>query len=398
LRRRIVSVFVAVILFAGVFELAIDIKPVKASATICIRSDGSIDPPTAPILTFDNMTYTLTSNINETLLIQRDNIVFNGGGFSIQGAGEAFNGIEMWGRSNVTVKNVKIIDTRNAMFIADCDSSFFVNNTFVNSAFHGLLLQGLSSFNYMLNNTALYNYIAIALTDYTNCSTVAGNNISDNDFGIYVHYSHYNTICHNMLFSNREPYDGFGIGLYHAFHNEVFQNTALRNIEGFRVYGGSTDNRFFHNSFINNSKQVSYPSWSQPGGNCWNDSYPSGGNYWSNYSGTDIFSGPYQNLTGSDGIGDTPYIIDANNTDYYPLMTTFPLLAWDITGPTMWVPDGKCDIRDVALIALHFGSVVGDGKYDVRADITGPIYLVRDGKIDIRDVALVAIHFGEEYM
>jgi hypothetical protein len=33
-----------------------------------------------------------------------------------------------------------------------------------------------------------------------------------------------------------------------------------------------------------------------------------------------LYSGPGQNLPGSDGIGDTPYVIDANNTDHYPLM------------------------------------------------------------------------------
>ena len=77
--------------------------------------------------------------------------------------------------------------------------------------------------------------------------------------------------------------------------------------------------------------------------------------------------------------------------------TSAQFMPWDITGPTMWVPDWKCDIRDVALVALLFGSVDGDGRYETRADITGPEYLVKDGKIDIRDIALVALHFGEEY-
>ncbi len=75
-----------------------------------------------------------------------------------------------------------------------------------------------------------------------------------------------------------------------------------------------------------------------------------------------------------------------------------PRIPWDITGPTMWVPDGKCDMRDVALAAKLYGSIEGDGKYDVRADITGPTYLVPDGKIDMRDVALVAKHYGEIYV
>jgi hypothetical protein len=72
-------------------------------------------------------------------------------------------------------------------------------------------------------------------------------------------------------------------------------------------------------------------------------------------------------------------------------------VQWDITGPTAWVPDGKCDMRDIGLVASLFGSVESDGTYDARADITGPTYLVKDGKIDMRDVGLVASHFGETY-
>jgi hypothetical protein len=33
-----------------------------------------------------------------------------------------------------------------------------------------------------------------------------------------------------------------------------------------------------------------------------------------------LYSGPYQNETSSDAIGDKPYVIDANNIDHYPLM------------------------------------------------------------------------------
>lgn len=49
--------------------------------------------------------------------------------------------------------------------------------------------------------------------------------------------------------------------------------------------------------------------------NRWDNGYPSGGNHWSDYTGADI---------NGDGIGDTPYIVDANNTDHYPLMTPYP--------------------------------------------------------------------------
>jgi hypothetical protein len=50
--------------------------------------------------------------------------------------------------------------------------------------------------------------------------------------------------------------------------------------------------------------------------NSWDAGYPSGGNYWSDYSGVD------SNL---DGIGDTPYVIDSSNVDHYPLVRPFRL-------------------------------------------------------------------------
>jgi len=53
--------------------------------------------------------------------------------------------------------------------------------------------------------------------------------------------------------------------------------------------------------------------------NVWDDGYPSGGNYWSDYTGVDVKGGPDQDLPGSDGIGDTPYVLDTNNRDRYPL-------------------------------------------------------------------------------
>ncbi len=68
--------------------------------------------------------------------------------------------------------------------------------------------------------------------------------------------------------------------------------------------------------------------------NVWDDGYPSGGNYWSDYACVDLYGGPYHNETGSDGIGDTLYVIDANNQDRYPLMGSFSFFnagTWDET-------------------------------------------------------------------
>jgi len=67
-------------------------------------------------------------------------------------------------------------------------------------------------------------------------------------------------------------------------------------------------------------------------------------------------------------------------------------MVGDVTGPDGW-PDGKCDIRDVALVALYFGQSVPPAP--PNCDITGPTLGVPDGIVDIRDIATVALHFGE---
>jgi hypothetical protein len=59
----------------------------------------------------------------------------------------------------------------------------------------------------------------------------------------------------------------------------------------------------------------------------------------------------------------------------------------DISGP-QGVYDGKVDMRDVGLVARHFGEKVPP------ADPNWDIY--EDGKIDMRDIGIVARHFGEQ--
>lgn len=78
----------------------------------------------------------------------------------------------------------------------------------------------------------------------------------------------------------------------------------------------SSNNSIHHNDFFGNSHQF----YTYDSTNVWDDSYPSGGNYWSDYSGVDVKRGPGQDLPGSDGIGDTPYVIDSDNQDRYPIV------------------------------------------------------------------------------
>jgi len=112
--------------------------------------------------------------------------------------------------------------------------------------------------------------------------------------------------------------EGFQKGIFLSDSNNntvIGNNVTASELDGIYLYS-SSNNTLYHNNFINNTSQVV----SLSSTNTWDNGYPSGGNYWSDYNGTDLYSGQYQNVTGSDGIGDTPYVIDANNTDHYPLM------------------------------------------------------------------------------
>jgi len=104
-------------------------------------------------------------------------------------------------------------------------------------------------------------------------------------------------------------------------------NLILNNSVGI-LLDVSSNNSVCHNNFVNNTCQV----YTYESVNVWDNGYPSGGNYWSDYKGVDLCSGHHQNETESDGISDTRYTIDANNVDRFPLaapITTFDAGAWN---------------------------------------------------------------------
>ncbi|MBA7691642.1 hypothetical protein ES703_100193 [subsurface metagenome] len=98
-------------------------------------------------------------------------------------------------------------------------------------------------------------------------------------------------------------------------NNTLSNNTCENNNYGILLYS-SSNNLIYHNNFINNDNQAY-----DDGTNTWDDGYPSGGNYWSDYASEDENRGENQDIPGSDGIGDTPYYIPGDsNRDRYPLM------------------------------------------------------------------------------
>jgi hypothetical protein len=137
--------------------------------------------------------------------------------------------------------------------------------------------------------------------------------------------------------------------------NDLVIGNDLNTVGDFELYLVSTGNTtIYHNNF---HYAGTLSAVVQIGSNAtWDDGYPSGGNYWSDYNGTDSYKGPYQNETGSDGIGDTAYVIDANNLDNYPLMSPWISIVGDLNG------DGKVSLADLQLLAQVYMSKPGDSN------------------------------------
>jgi parallel beta-helix repeat protein len=202
------------------------------------------------------------------------------------------------------------------MWIADSSGNIVSGNTITQNNFQGIILESC------FNDTASENNVSGNYGDgiyvYEGCSneTVSGNTVSGNSAdGIGVDTCANITVSGNNVTGNAES----GVALYSSSGSNVSGNSAVGNGCGISLTT-SLNNTIYHNNMINNVKQAAI-SGSEP--NTWDEGYPSGGNYWSDYNGKDLYSGPYQNVTGSDGIGDTPYVIDANNTDHYPLMNPY---------------------------------------------------------------------------
>lgn len=152
---------------------------------------------------------------------------------------------------------------------------------------------------------------------YRNCDNVTIRDLdaSENQLGLNIYGLRGNLRIHRNNLEDNSLYGIFIQGVSPWSRINITQNNIADNkltgiyIEG---YFGNELN-VYHNDFINNYVTI-YTS--QSSNMNWDDGYPSGGNYWSNYEER------YPNATEIDdsGIWDTPYVIDANNQDNYPLV------------------------------------------------------------------------------
>ena len=173
---------------------------------------------------------------------------------------------------------------------------------------------------FIIQNSATANGILIS----SNRNIIENNTLEGNAAGIQIASSNDNTIIGNMITGNSRA----GIFLRNAKNNLIEGNQITKNALGITLDEQSAADTITFNTFSNTENVLSKGTGLQ-----WESPYEMSymylgrtftgrlGNYWSDYRGTD------QN---SDGIGDTPYVVesglnrnpaaDQNEVDPAPLM------------------------------------------------------------------------------
>jgi parallel beta-helix repeat protein len=329
----------------NVVVLSIAFILVLASSFVGYQAVSS-PPPFTPLPSGSISTLTITTDttltedyFNTTIVIGADDITLDGHGHWIIGPSpdyiyypdtedvmpNATIGILLKGRTGVTIKNCRVTSFTFGYYLDSSDGNILQENVATNNG-DGFFL-GESEWNTLQGNMANDNvFIGFVLESSSDNifrdntaigsgddppngfelgrsfrNTFQGNTVNANLNGFALDEADGNIFRGNMVINN--TLSGFMVG--NSSDNLLTGNTVSNNT--IEIWWGS-NNRIYHNNFVDNHQQftIKYSV------NTWDDGYPSGGNYWSDYIGVDA---------NCDGIGDTPYVIDENNIDQFPLMT-----------------------------------------------------------------------------
>ena len=267
----------------------------QSTATIHILPDGSIDPANAP-LQVDGNIYKATANINTPIVVEKNNLVLDGQGYTIQGTGAANGQVAInLTCTAVTVKNFHINGWQVGILGA-FDNNKVVGNEFTGNSYDIAV--------YGKNYEIKQNHLCYVRIQGTNV------HITENEF-------HTRTYGSAFWISNST-----GITIEANDFTFADQTTSFVSIDS------NSNLKVYHNNFLSTllpSKGQSYffgmagISDLEP----WDDGYPSGGNYWSD------FSVKYNNASMIDnsGIWNISYAISFNGVlvDRYPLCSPYEI-------------------------------------------------------------------------
>ncbi len=303
--QKTALILLLILCFALIFISEIGI--VKAESTVYIRDDGTVEG-TDKILRDGNL-YTFTDNIYSPIVVEKDDVVIDGEGYTLQGNGSGY-GIQLIRRSHVTIRNMAIKKFDTGIHAFASRNNNISANYIAHNEGNGISLD--SGVNNIFGNTIINNGANGVLLYFSNYNTIRGNNITKNKRGIDIYGSHCNSMSGNSVTNNSMV----GLWFFGSPYNYLLGNNITDNKKSIDFQMDSLGNKIYYNNFVNNGLLLA----DEGSVNNWDNGTV--GNYWSDYKGTDW---------DGDGIGDTPYIIDKNNRDNHPMMEPVPALTAPIT-------------------------------------------------------------------
>ena len=269
----------------SVLVLPLDIQPARAFESIYIRPDGSVEGTTS-IVSSDNVTYVFTSDINGSIVVQRNNIILDGNGHALQGLGND-TGIYLFVRTNVTVQNTQIKNYSWGIEAMSSSGISIEGNNIENNHYNGIWLAG-SSNTITGNNITANTRSGIYSYSGTNDS-IYGNNISaNNQAGIYYDFCNNTRISGNNITANNE----YGIYLANSYYNTIDGNSIANSFDGVVVMSNSNGNSISKNNITNNTYGIYFGYSSDHNNVTWNS-------LTANEYGIGISNSQYINISGN---------------------------------------------------------------------------------------------------
>lgn len=279
---------------------------------IYIRGDGTIEGGAGALQRTGNV-YTFVRDIDETIEIQKDDVILDGNGFTLTKPLEVntaglmtpvgwFPSIRISNRDNIIIMNITFDKCYTGISVENSSNIVIIQNTIRNG------------------NEGIY------VMSSTNCSIIGNEIVDHSHTGLSLRDSSFLNIAYNTISRNRGHGGWIAVSYSNISRNDVSYNTAPNGGIGLYLYGPNCHNYIFENNFINNDIGLFYQG--ARGISVNNTVYS---NYWSNYQDAIVNVA----ADADSGVDQSP-LTSPISTSFDPSL--FPLPALEIAEFPSWTP------------------------------------------------------------